>query len=321
MVGIVPGSGWWCAGSIIGQEIVKGGRVFKSCDWFRMLLVASLAVWLTACSSGYAPVSDRTRSASSTQAASSTGNRAALPNPGSYTVVRGDTLYSISWRYGLDYRQVAAWNNIDGRFQIFPGQKLTLRPTGQAVAASTASPRVQAPAATSPAPAPASDSTPPVATAPTRPAEQAASRPAATPAAPAARPVSPSAPAATGPVRWQWPATGNIISGFSARADGNKGVSIAGSAGDPVFAASDGRVVYAGSGLLGYGNLVIINHNHQFLSAYAHNSRLLVNENDMVKGGQKIAEMGNTGTDRVKLHFEIRQDGKPVDPVRFLPKR
>ncbi|WP_151702809.1 peptidoglycan DD-metalloendopeptidase family protein [Nitrincola alkalilacustris] len=294
--------------------------MIKSCDWLRVPLAASLAVWLTACSSGYAPVSDRTRSAtSSTQPATSSGNRAALPNPGSYTVVRGDTLYSISWRYGLDYRQVAAWNNIDGRYQIFPGQKLTLLPAGQPAAVSATPARTQAPASTTPAQA--EGSTTPAAAAPARPAEQTASRPVATPSVPAARPVTTSAPASTGPVRWQWPAAGNIIAGFSTRADGNKGVDIAGNAGDPVFAASDGRVVYAGSGLLGYGNLVIINHNHQFLSAYAHNSRILVNENDMVKGGEKIAEMGNTGTDRVKLHFEIRQDGKPVDPVRFLPKR
>lgn len=294
--------------------------MIKSCDWLRVPLAASLAVWLTACSSGYAPVSDRTRSAaSSTQPVSSPGNRAALANPGSYTVVRGDTLYSISWRYGLDYRQVASWNNIDGRYQIFPGQKLTLLPVGQSAAASSAPVRAQTPASTTSAQVEGSAA--PVAAAPATQAEPAASRPVATAPAPAARPATTPAPTSTGPVRWQWPAAGNIIAGFSTRADGNKGVDIAGSAGDPVYAASDGRVVYAGSGLLGYGNLVIINHNHQFLSAYAHNSRILVNENDMVKGGEKIAEMGNTGTDRVKLHFEIRQDGKPVDPVRFLPKR
>ncbi|WP_409523470.1 peptidoglycan DD-metalloendopeptidase family protein [Nitrincola sp. MINF-07-Sa-05] len=291
--------------------------MFRSYDWLRMPLIASLAVWLTACSTGYAPVSDRTRSSSSSQPTSTADNRTALPNSGTYTVVRGDTLYSIAWRYGLDYRQVAAWNNIDGRYQIFPGQKLSLRSANQAVSASTAPVSTQSPASTA-APAStsasAAGSTAPVAAAPARPAAT-STAPASTPAA------TPTAPVSTGPVRWQWPVAGKVITGFSARADGNKGLDIAGSAGDPVFAASDGRVVYAGSGLLGYGNLVIINHNHQFLSAYAHNSRILVNENDMVKGGEKIAEMGNTGTDRVKLHFEIRQDGKPVDPVRFLPKR
>ncbi|WP_235263480.1 peptidoglycan DD-metalloendopeptidase family protein [Nitrincola sp. A-D6] len=134
-----------------------------------------------------------------------------------------------------------------------------------------------------------------------------------------ATPSASAAPAAGQPA-WRWPVDGQIIRRFSAIEGGSKGIDIAGKSGDPVVAAADGRVVYAGSGLLGYGNLVIINHNRQFLSAYAHNSRILVSENDMVKSGTKIAEMGQTGTDRVQLHFEIRRDGKPVDPLTYLPK-
>ena len=116
-----------------------------------------------------------------------------------------------------------------------------------------------------------------------------------------------------------WPASGSVIAGFNEAT--NKGVDIAGKAGDPVVAAADGRVVYAGAGLRGYGHLVILKHNNTYLTAYAHNQKLLVKEDQNVKKGQKIAEMGNTDADRVKLHFEVRRQGKPVDPARYLPAR
>lgn len=261
-------------------------------------MILSLGL-IQSCSTGYAPVTDRSMGARQVGVPVASLQRAVsrpapLPNPGQYTVQRGDTLYSISWRYGLDYREVARWNNVNERFQIYPSQVLNLTSGGGAAATS--------------------QSTPP-------PSSQ--QKPAAQSAEPARQEPAPraSTPAVAGQPAWRWPAEGQIIRRFSAIEGGSKGIDIAGKTGDSVVAAADGRVVYAGSGLLGYGNLVIINHNRQFLSAYAHNSRILVSENDMVKSGTKIAEMGQTGTDRVQLHFEIRRDGKPVDPLTYLPKR
>ena len=120
-------------------------------------------------------------------------------------------------------------------------------------------------------------------------------------------------------IAWIWPAQGSMLAGFDEAK--NKGLDIAGKAGDAVIASADGRVVYAGAGLRGYGNLIILKHNNTFLTAYAHNQTLLVKEDQSVKKGQKIAEMGNSDADRVKLHFEIRRQGKPVDPARYLPAK
>ena len=117
---------------------------------------------------------------------------------------------------------------------------------------------------------------------------------------------------------WQWPARGEVVTSFSR--SGGKGIDIAGSFGQAIVAASDGEVVYSGSGLIGYGQLIIVKHNKRYLSAYAHNNKILVKEGDTVKGGQRIAEMGRSGSNRALLHFEIRRDGKPIDPVRYLPK-
>jgi len=168
--------------------------------------------------------------------------------------------------------------------------------------------------ATVPASAPAA---PAAGTKPAMPPEAVA----AAPVAPAAAPAQPAPPPSAGAddVKFIWPAKGAVVSGFDEAK--NKGVGIAGKAGDPVLAAADGRVVYAGAGLRGYGNLIILKHNNTFLTAYAHNQRLLVKEDENVKKGQKIAEMGSTDADRVKLHFEVRRSGKPVDPVRYLPAR
>jgi lipoprotein NlpD len=122
-------------------------------------------------------------------------------------------------------------------------------------------------------------------------------------------------------VRWHWPHSGTVIANFSSSGKVNKGIDIAGNPGDSVKAAADGSVVYAGNGLLGYGNLIIVNHNEHYLSAYAHNRKILVKEGEGVKAGQVIAELGSTGTDKPKLHFEIRKNGNPVDPSRYLPRR
>jgi lipoprotein NlpD len=164
----------------------------------------------------------------------------------------------------------------------------------------------------------------PLVTAPAVPAVSVA--PAARPETPVAPPsavVSPTA-APAGDIDWAWPAAGKLLAGFSeggAGQEANKGIDIAGRLGDPVLAAAPGKVVYVGSGLRGYGNLVIVRHNAQFLSAYAHNSRILVKEGQTVARGQKIAELGNSDADQPKLHFEVRQQGKPVDPLKFLPPR
>jgi lipoprotein NlpD len=171
----------------------------------------------------------------------------------------------------------------------------------------------------------ATAATPPPATTPPA-AVATAPAPAATPPAAAGKAAAPaaSAPAAaasTGEVSWAWPHRGNIVGRFADSSADNKGIDIAGNAGDPVLAAADGEVVYAGSGLLRYGNLIIIKHNDRYLSAYAHNKTLVVGEKDRVTKGQKIAELGSSGIDRNMLHFEIRVDGKPSDPMKFLPAR
>jgi len=228
---------------------------------------------------------------------------------GQYIVQRGDTLWSIAFRFGWDWRDLARVNNIRPPHVIYPGQ--TIRFSGQGTRAVAARPATPAPA---PAPKTPTIVTNPVPTPPplTRP-----TTPAAKPPVPTA-PVKPVTRSASG---WAWPAGGTVIGRFSSNGSLNKGIDIAGELGQPVLAASDGAVVYAGSGLRGYGELVIIKHSDTYVSAYGHNRRLLVQEGQQVKAGQTIAEMGSTGTDRVKLHFEIRRQGKPVDPLQYLPKR
>ena len=214
---------------------------------------------------------------------------------GFHQVRRGDTLFSIAWRYGLDYRELASANSISSPYVIYPGQKIDISyppsQVRQGVVASVEKPS-KAPSV-----------------------KESASKPTTQKSHNA--PVLPSSDAETD---WKWPTNGRLIGYFSAKKPVSKGIDIAGSLGESVLAAAAGSVVYAGTGLRGYGNLVIIRHNEKFLSAYAHASRIVVRENESVKAGQKIAEIGSTGTDKVKLHFEIRENGKPVDPLKFLPK-
>jgi len=231
---------------------------------------------------------------------------------GQYIVRRGDTLWSIAFRFGWDWRELARVNGIQPPHVIYPGQKI--RFDGGASRVASAAPRP------APQPAPAPAPTSPVVVATPVPRQPAITTPASPPPAapPASTPVTPVARSASG---WAWPANGTIIGRFSSNGSLNKGIDIAGELGQPVLAASDGTVVYAGSGLRGYGELVIIKHSDTYVSAYGHNRRLLVREGQQVKAGQGIAEMGSTGTDRVKLHFEIRRQGKPVDPLQYLPRR
>ena len=231
------------------------------------------------------------------------GQRAGKPLPGAenagkpgyYTVKPGDTLIRIGMDHGQTWRDLMRWNNLDNPNLIETGQVLRVVPPAQEAAV------VVKPIPSSAAPVTPAPATPPV----------------AAPASQAPAPATASADAAEDVVNFQWPTRGQILAGFDESK--NKGLDIAGKAGDPVYAAADGKVVYAGSGLRGYGNLVIIKHNNTYLTAYAHNQSLLVKEDQAIKRGQKIAEMGNSDADQVKLHFEIRRQGKPVDPTRYLP--
>lgn len=232
--------------------------------------------------------------------------------PDVYIVKRSDTLYSIAWRYGFDYRQLAGWNAIREPYTIYPGQKLRL----------TKPPRIASPRAT---PARKSTSTGRKSTSSAGAAKSSKSASKASmskkSSSSTSRKKSAKAPAkggSTGVKRWYWPAKGKVVTSFSR--SGGKGIDIAGRFGQPIQAAADGKVVYSGSGLIGYGQLIIVKHNKRYLSAYAHNNKILVKEGDTVKGGQRIAEMGRSGSNRALLHFEIRRDGKPTNPVRYLPK-
>jgi len=232
--------------------------------------------------------------------------------PGYFTVRPGDTLFRIALESGQSPRDLQAWNNLTNPNLIEVGQVLRVVPPVVATAAVSA-PSAAAPAATGVTTTPVSPSA--VAARPLDGTAGTAATPATTAAAPASAPAS----AGADDLTFLWPAQGQVIANFDEAK--NKGISIAGRIGDPVVASADGRVVYAGAGLRGYGNLIILKHNNTFLTAYAHNQALLVREDQAVRQGQKIAEMGSSDADRVKLHFEVRRQGKPVDPLGFLPKR
>jgi lipoprotein NlpD len=229
--------------------------------------------------------------------------------PGYYAVKPGDTLIRIGLDNGQNWKDLVKWNNLDNPNIIEVGQVIRVLPPGVDPNAATVKPVTTAKVET-------------------KPLDGKAATPAAGASAPAgavAPAPAPTAAGAAGPrepdddVNWMWPAAGTVIAPFD---DGkSKGLAIGGKAGDPVYAAADGRVVYAGSGLRGYGNLIILKHNNTYLTAYAHNQALLVKDEQAVKRGQKIAEMGSTDADGVRLHFEIRKQGKPIDPARLLPPR
>lgn len=225
-----------------------------------------------------------------------------------HVVERGETLYSIGWIYGYDYRQLAQWNGIEEPYYLSPGQRLRVAPPFDYDAG------VSERKATLPEkPAPVSGPQEAMPEVVDRSVTETASVSAPAPANP---------PIAKGPLVWQWPtAGGEIIQTFSAKDPGRQGLDIAGQTGTHIIAAASGKVVYAGGGLARYGKLIIVKHNETFLSAYAHNDKLRVKENEEVEAGQLIAEMGSSGTQRSKLHFEIRRNGKPVDPLQYLPKR
>ncbi|HWH46519.1 MAG TPA: peptidoglycan DD-metalloendopeptidase family protein [Burkholderiales bacterium] len=263
--------------------------------------------------------------------------------PEFHVVKKGDTLYSIALDYGLDYRELAAWNNLEDPALIRLDQRLRLFPANSV--GELAQPQA-VPLEMPPAPAAV-----PVKTGPkarklpyseqalaqlnaAKPKDGAVSPSAATPPPPAAA-ASPARPAVNAPATtttprdaggpdaklvWEWPTQGNLLYGFG-EGPNQKGVGIEGRSGQAVLASAPGKVVYSGNGLRGYGKLIIIKHNTSYLSVYAHNSQLLVKEGQSVAKGQKIAEMGNSDSDRVALHFEIRRLGRPIDPLQYLPAR
>jgi lipoprotein NlpD len=257
---------------------------------------------------------------------------------GTYTVVKGDTLYSIAFRNGADFREVARLNNIAEPYTIWPGQVLKLSAHGPGPVHVSPPVVVKATPHTQPSPpvAPAFQTVEPAAVTTTpgpSPAHASSTVSVATAAPVASPPVAHVAPAATavpvvanggtrtaGGVKWRWPASGSVVGRFQSNA-AIPGIDIAGKEGDPVVAAADGVVVYSGNGLVGYGELVIIKHNDSFLSAYGHNRKRLVTEGQQVKAGQQIGEMGSSSSARDELEFQIRKDGSPVDPLDYLPTR
>ncbi|MGE5320484.1 MAG: peptidoglycan DD-metalloendopeptidase family protein, partial [Hyphomicrobiaceae bacterium] len=266
---------------------------------------------------------------------------------GLHTVARGDTLYAIAFANGLDYREIAIWNQLESPDRILVGQVLRLTPPSDAVEikplddepAPSAQPLTEPPLLREPQAQllayseanwaqvsgvhPVTTAAPPVAGSAdpaSAPAAAAPAVPAATPAVPAAtRSAVPAVAAGTSVDSWLWPVDGTLIGRFGAA--GGKGIDIAGARNTPVRAVAAGKVVYSGSGLRGYGRLLIIKHAGEYLSAYAHNETILVKEGDQVTAGQKVALMGDSDADRVELHFEIRRYGKPLDPLTYLPER
>ena len=298
---------------------------------FKHISVALLLLSLVACS-GTAPRDlkpwEKT-SGSAAERGSSADTRSARPDYGPklavgkpYTVKRGDTLYAIAFRLGLDFRELAARNGIRAPYTINVGQVLqTSKPrastsnksskasdSGKTVTTRSASSKTKASGVKSKPSSgkstkSSSKSTKVAKT--TQPSKKASS----------SRSVEPNRPVS----RWRWPSRGKVVRTFAANV--HKGIDIAGSRGDPVTATAAGKVVYAGAGVTGYGSLIIVKHNDTYLSAYGHNEQLLVSEGSVVKVGQQIATMGSSGTNSVKLHFELRRLGKPVDPLTLLPKR
>lgn len=279
----------------------------------RALLVAFLMGLLGACATAKAPVAARQGkeppevTVSSSSAPAPAAMASEKKPPGGHLVGKGDTLYSIAWRYQLDYKSVASWNAIAPPYVIYPGQRIRLAPEKQKTAALQPGPVATRDPARRPPVAP--PAVVPKPSAPVKPAVKPPSGSAPKKAAGAAAPAS---------IRWRWPARGTLLKSDSPTA--RKGIDIAGKTGQKIVAAAPGEVVYSGSGLLHYGRLIIIKHNEAYLSAYAHNQTLMVTEGDKVKGGQQISTMGANSGGKPVLHFEIRRNGKPINPLQQLPK-
>jgi lipoprotein NlpD len=283
--------------------IQKMQTIQRLAQGFSLAVVSTVVLHLSGCSSpmpSRAPVEDRstgTQGSMVTPSKPSTETPALppidskpLPNsinsqhagkPGYYTVKPGDTIMQVGRVTGQNWRDIVKWNNLDNPNQVETGQVLRVAPPEGSVVTPVKPPVVATPVV---------------------------------PVTPTPAPVAPDED-----IAWMWPSSGSLISGYDEVK--SKGLKIAGKAGDPVYASADGRVVYAGSAVRGYGNLVILKHNETYLTAYAHNQTLLVKEDQTVRKGQRIADMGSTDSERVMLHFEVRRNGKPVDPAKYLPGR
>ncbi len=268
--------------------------------WSRVLVVATIICLLSACGSpGGAPVVSRNHLPSKL-----------LDRASRYTVKQGDTLYAIAWKADVDYKKLAEWNRIRYPYTIYSGQRLHLNPTikraSQKASTNYKSSKYVNRQKTSTA---------------SQKSKKAAIKPSRLQGS-AAKDTKPSASLeVTRKLKWQWPTSGVVIQRFSSRDPTRKGLKISGRLGQSIRAAESGRVVYSGSGLIGYGPLIIIKHDKNYLSAYGHNRKLLVAEGDKVAKGERIADMGHAADGKALLHFEIRRRGKPVDPTALLPKR
>jgi lipoprotein NlpD len=280
---------------------------------YKNFICLLILVLLQACAgTGVAPVANRgevketaptaTQRSTQSQQSKSAPKSTNKNKSGYHIVTKGDTLYSIAWRYNFDYKNVASWNKINSPYTIYPGQFIRLKPNLKKKAA----PLKLEPVAKKTPPKAAPKKTPePI---------QKKTNVAVYKTKSKFKPALPK-----GPVKWSWPTNGKLIKSNSPTS--KKGIDISGKSGQTIKAAAGGEVVYSGSGLLGYGKLIIIKHNETYLSAYAYNSKLLVKEGDRVTAGQKISKMGQDHTGRTMLHFEIRQNGKPVNPSKHLPKK
>ncbi len=319
------------------MRVIDGSALWRWPLWrWHLGAVGLVAFGLSGCASppNRAPVEERSATPRATVAAASPVSAAAsavdattrpgasenVGRPGYYTVKAGDTLIRISLDNGQNWKDLVRWNELDNPNLIEVGQALRVIPPGSDAAVVTTRPIATARPEAKPLeakPSTVAGSSPP-------PSASNASPPVAIAAPPVPAPLPVPAPAAeprdsNDDITWGWPATTAVATPFDdAR---NKGLVFRGKPGDPVLAAADGRVVYAGSGLRGYGNLVILKHNATYLTAYAHNQTLLVKDDQTVRRGQKIAEMGSSDAESVQLHFEIRKQGKPIDPAKLLPPR
>jgi lipoprotein NlpD len=280
----------------------------------KIFFVIFILSGLVGCVTGYAPVTDLS---DSREVSRSSYNKAPTQRvlsklPSSYRVKTGDTLYSIAWKYGLDFKQLAKKNDISSNYLIYKGQLLAIK--GSSKANRNSKPSLNSSSSSS-----AKSNSKTRSTTSTQTAENqknnssiSTNKNSRTAKKPTKKPSK-----TYSSVTWKWPVESRKHNKFT---NENKGIDIPGIKGQNVFSAASGKVVYAGNGIIGYGNLIIIKHSQKYLSAYAHNSVILVKEGELIKVGGKIAEIGNSGTIKTILHFEIRKDGKPVDPLQYLPK-
>lgn len=275
--------------------------------WLSLILAIGI---LQGCGPSWSPVEDRSAAAGSYQ----------LTADGHYRVRRGDSLYTIAFRFGLDWRDLAEWNRIRSPYTIYPDQELHLTPPPAGTGGAVVTRPVKSPAVavSTDQPKPVASEKPPAKAVASDPGS--ASTPAAGETAAAPAP-SPAISTATDPGQWLWPTEGRLLSTFKLDDPSRNGIEIGGKEGQPVIAAASGEVVYSGNGLIGYGELIIVKHSDRMLSAYAHNRKRLVSEGQRVAAGERLAEMGRDDRNQAMLHFEIRVNGTPQDPAKFLPRR